>query len=233
MLSIVLSIINFLWYNVLGLYSISRVQKTDKVQLKSALFLHSVACFINGFVAFLALINMHVMQINGRTIYYLRYVEWTLCTPLLTYEICKVASMNNHQIMIIVSLTVAFCLCGTIAALTKYFWAKIFLGLKGSVFAYIVMYKLFQVLHLGKEQVSHINILTLILIWPMYVATWGIGPDVFDIISGRKEWIIQCALSLLLKTISASYAILTYDEIDVENTAGAGMDMMQYMFHNM
>lgn len=231
MLSIVLEVVNSLWYHALGLYSLSRVQKTDKIQLKSAVFVHSLACFINGFVAFLALLNMHVMQMNGRTIYYLRYVEWTLCTPLLTYEICTIASMDVCQTMIIVFLTVAFCLCGTIAALTSLLWAKLLLGLKGSVYASIVMYKLFQILHLGQDKISHINILTNILIWPMYVATWGMGPDVFNIISGRKEWLVQCALSILLKTISASYAFLTYDETDVDNASGATMELIQYIVH--
>ena len=65
----------------------------------------------------------------------------------------------------------------------------------------------------------------------MYVATWGMGPDVFNIISGRKEWLVQCALSILLKTISASYAFLTYDETDVDNASGATMELIQYIVH--
>jgi bacteriorhodopsin len=130
-------------------------------------------------------------------------------------------------------MTIAFCVCGTIAALTYLFWAKVLLGLQGSVYASIVIFKLFQ--SLSREQnrtsTSHrvrtFNITATTLIWPLYVATWGMGPDVYHVISGRREWIIQSIFSIVLKTISASFAILTYSEVDIENAASATMELVQ------
>lgn len=230
MLQNTLCVANSLWYHALGAYSLSRVSKTNNLPLKYSIFFHSLTCFINGFVAFLVLLDMHVVQLHGRPIYYLRYVEWTLCTPLLTYEICQVASMDICETVTIVWLTIAFCFCGSIAAFTNLFWAKIILGLKGSLYASFVIYKLIKVLYQKQSKVSHINIIMTIIVWPLYVATWGMGPDVFHVISGRREWIIQSIFSILLKTISVSYAFLTYEEVDIENAFNATMELMQYIF---
>jgi bacteriorhodopsin len=237
MLYTIVGVLNSLWFHILGFYSLSRVSKTDNIQLKSAMLYHSLTCFLNGFVAFLVLINMHSIIINGRRLYYLRYVEWTLCTPLLTYEICLVSAINIHETFIIVTLTVAFCLCGTVAALTNLFWAKVFLGIKGSFCACVVMCKLVNVVIQGHDGLSStdklnkFNILANTFIWPLYVATWGMGPDVFHLISGQQELIMQSLFSIVLKTLQASYAFLTYDEMDIENTSNATFELMQYLFY--
>jgi bacteriorhodopsin len=233
----VVSVMNSLWYHFLGFYCMSRVSKTENVKLKSAMLYHSITCFINGFIAFLTIIDMHITNINGRPIYYLRYLEWTLCTPLLTYEICQVSDMNIHETMAIVSFTIAFCLCGAIAAFTRFFWAKVVLGIKGSFYACIVVYKLIDVTVQRHGDISAtnnlntFNTIAITLIWPMYVATWGMGPDVFHIISGRREWIMQSIFSIVLKTLQASYAFLTYNEMDVENASNATFELVQYLFH--
>jgi bacteriorhodopsin len=138
--------------------------------------------------------------------------------------------MDICETVTIVCLTIAFCFCGFIAALTSLLWAKIFLGMKGSLYASFVIYRLIKVLYQEHSKVSHINIIMTIFVWPLYVATWGMGPDVFHVISGRREWIIQSILSILLKTISVSYAFLTYEEVDIENASNVTFELMQYIF---
>jgi bacteriorhodopsin len=139
---------------------------------------------------------------------------------MMTYEMCLASRMSSYEIRTIVALTIAFCICGTISAFTSYLWAKIALGVKGTIYCIIVLYKL------GRESfqdtprdfmqnVGYYNFITTVIVWPLYILTWGLGPDVYSIISANDEEFVQQISSLILKTFAVAYAILTFD-FDIE-----------------
>jgi bacteriorhodopsin len=128
--------------------------------------------------------------------------------------------MSSYEIKTIVVLTLSFCICGSIAAFTSYQWAKIVLGVKGTIYCIVVLYKLGRALVQGSQRdfmqnVGYYNFITTVIVWPLYILTWGLGPDVYSIISANDEEFVQQISSLILKTFAVAYAILTFD-FDIE-----------------
>jgi bacteriorhodopsin len=229
-----------IWYNVIGVFIITRVNHSTSDRVKYILAYHAGVCMINSLVSFASILDLHVAVINGRTVYFLRYIEWTLCTPIMSCEMCQSAQMLTYDTIIIVILTLAFSFCGSIASLTRHFWAKTLLGFQGTAYAMIVIYKLLKYGtdnsvnnttlddHLLMEhRINKMNIMAAAFIWPMYVISWALGPDVFGIISGYTEWMIENVLSITLKTICSSYALLTYNYVDVEDTMSRVTDILE------
>ena len=214
-----LSVTSMVWYNIMGLFCLSRYKCESEIA-RSITFVHGVVCLINGFCVFLGLANLDRMNIRSREVSYLRYVEWTICTPLMTYEMCLASRISKWEINTILVFTIAFCICGSIAALTSYQWAKLVLGVKGSIYCIIVLYKLGYACFRGNpsdfmSRVGYYNFIVTLTLWPLYVFTWGLGPDVYSIISAHDEIYAQHMFSLILKSCAAMYSILTFN-FDIE-----------------
>jgi bacteriorhodopsin len=236
-----IGIFTTLWYNVIGVFIITRVNRSTSERMKYILAYHAAVCLINSLISFASLLDLHIAIIDGRAVYFLRYIEWTLCTPLMACEMCQSAQMVAYDTIMIVILTIAFSLCGSLAALTRHFWAKTILGFQGTTYAIIVLYKLlkygigdntyganFNEPQLDIERrINRINIMSAVVIWPMYVITWSLGPDMFGFISGYTEWMIQNIISIGFKTLFSSYALLTYHIFDVEDTLSRVNDILE------
>lgn len=233
------SIFVAVWYNFVGVFIITRVNHSANEREKNVLAYHAAVCLINSLISFASVLNLHVTIIEGRAVYFLRYIEWTVCTPLMTCEMCQSSQMLAYDTTVIVILTIAFSFCGSIAALTKQFWAKSVLGVQGTIYALIVVYKLLKYgfasmveapvdEHLQLEcRINKMNIMMSAFIWPMYVIMWTMGPDMFGIVSGRTEWIVENILSIALKTICASYTLLTYHKADSEDAMTMVNDVIE------
>lgn len=215
-----LNIFSIIWYNVIGLFCLSRWKCQSEIA-KSITFIHGCVCLINGFCIFLGLANLDKIHLANRDVAYLRYVEWTLCTPMMTYEMCLASRMLSCEIKTIVALTVAFCICGSIAAFTSYQWTKIVLGIKGTIYCVIVLYKIGHACFNDTtpqdfmHNVGYYNFIATVLVWPLYICSWGLGPDVLSIISANDEDFAQQIFSLILKSVAVAYSILTFD-FDIE-----------------
>jgi bacteriorhodopsin len=129
-------------------------------------------------------------------------------------------------------LTASFCLCGIIAAITRVLWAKVLLGTQGTIYSLIVIKHLLD--HAFQEtivsrmnRINKVNIITTVFIWPLFVVTWGFGPDVYNIISGEQELIIETSLSLLLKSVSGLYAFLVYREFNIQQFGDTLVETLQ------
>jgi bacteriorhodopsin len=236
----VIQVFTVVWYNVVGVFIITRVNHSTTDRVKYILAYHAAVCLINSLISFASILNLHVAIIEGRTVYFLRYIEWTLCTPIMSCEMCQSAQMLTYDTIIIVILTLAFSFCGSIASLTRHLWAKTILGFQGTAYAMIVIHKLLKygtnnnvidTIHDDHLQMEHrinkMNIMSAAFIWPMYVIAWSLGPDVFGMISGYTEWMIENILSLALKTICTSYTLLTYRYVDVEDTMSRVTDILE------
>lgn len=216
----IFNICSSLWFHIIAFHSLICTPKTSDNTLKHILVTHAITSIITGFILIASVLNIHIYRINGRDVNLLRYIEWLLCTPLLTSEICQAGHFDYVNTVIILILTASFCLCGILAAMTHVLWAKIVLGAQGTVYSLIVIKILLK--HAFQETngsqmntINKINIITTTCIWPLFVVTWGFGPDVYNIITGEQELIIETTLSLLLKSVSGLYAFLVYSEFDI------------------
>ncbi len=206
-----------IWYNILGLYSLYRGSFLNNGSYKSAA-IHGIVCFINSFCCIMQYINLDLLFINEIRIKYLRYIEWTVCTPLMILEIALSSNLTSIQTMPIIVLSISFCLCGTIAAMTTIMWFKIVLGVQGTLYCIIVIYRLWK-LTLEKidfatkdTRVAIANLLCATTIWPVFVVTWGLGPDVYQVINIKHEYIIDSVSSITLKTFALSFALISTSE---------------------
>lgn len=229
---IIFGVFNTCWFHTLSFYSLLRISKTNDMNLKKILLSHAIACLINGLIAMATLLNMHMYHINGRDIYLLRYIEWVVCTPLLTSEICQAGEFEHMDTTVILCLTIAFNLCGMLAAITRTMWAKIILGVQGTIYSLFVVHKLLSYAFRQRQQsrqttINIFNIFVTAFVWPLYVITWGLGPDVYGVITGQQEWVVQSVMSIILKTMFASYAMLTHLDFDIENVANVMIEIAQ------
>lgn len=217
-----------IWYNIMGLYSLYKGSFVTYGLHQSAA-VHGIVCFINSFCCLLQVVSLDTLHIDSQPVQYLRYVEWSVCSPLMILEMTLASRLTSSQALPILVLTTAFCLCGTIAAFSVTMWMKVFLGVQGSVYCFIVVYRMWK-LTLEKEvrlssstgltqeilnfdnvdvQVAIANLLMASLLWPVFVVTWGLGPDVYKVITPTQELIAESIASLILKTFALSYAFIT------------------------
>lgn len=234
----VLNIFVAVWYHIVGVFIITRINHSTNDREKYVLAYHAAVCLINSLISFASVLNLHIAVLGGRNVYFLRYIEWTVCTPLMTCEMCQSSQMLAYDTIVIVILTFAFSFCGSIAALTKILWAKSVLAMQGTIYALIVMYKLMKYgfahteipfdEHMELERkINKMNIMLAAFIWPMYVVMWISGPDMFELVSGRTEWIVENILSIVLKSLCSSYILLTYHRGDLEDAMTMVNDVIE------
>lgn len=218
-LEIIFIVFQIVWYNFLGLLSLYRGSITTNGVYQSAA-IHGIVCFINAFCRILEFIKINKLYINNSSINYLRYTEWTICTPLMILEITLASRFSAAQTLPLIVLSVAFCLSGSIAALTRIMWLKIILGVKGTFYCVIVIFRLWKII-LNKRnifvskkeyEVSLINLMFASLLYPVFIVTWALGPDIYHVINIRHELLIENISSLTLKTCALSFALISTSE---------------------
>lgn len=152
-----------------------------------------------------------------REVYWARYVDWTLTTPLLLLDLCLLAGLNGGHIFMAVIADIIMVLTGLFAAFgaegtpQKWGWYAI------SCVAYLVV-----IWHLalhgrpmafGKgEKVggffTSIALYTFI-IWTAYPIVWGIA-DGSRNVSVNKEIIAYAILDILAKPVFGAWLLVTH-----------------------
>lgn len=205
------------WYNFIGLICLYRGSFQQVGSLKASV-IHGIVCLVNSFCSLLYAIDMDVLQFDGKSIKYLRYVEWTICSTLMLLEMMISSKLTSTQMTPLLVLTLAFCMCGTIAALSALIWVKLLMAVQGTFYCVIVLLRLWRVVlekHIPKDidiNVAIVNLMMATAIWPMYILTWGLGPDVFAVISDRQETLAELIASVILKTVGMTYAFVSASE---------------------
>lgn len=207
-----------IWYNLMGLFSL---YKGSFIHCNShkAIAIHGIICLINSFCYLLQAVHMDTLLIKGRTIKFLRYVEWSICSPLMILQIALTSHFTSQQTTPLIVLTTAFCICGTLASFTYIMWLKILLGVQGSIYCLIVVWNMWTFsirnIPIMRSRVGIANLITATMIWPAFVITWALGHDVYDVISIKHELIVEMILSLFLKSFALSYAfILSHERVE-------------------
>jgi len=152
-----------------------------------------------------------------RQVYWARYVDWSLTTPLLLLDLCLLAGMNGGNILIDIVADVIMILTGLFAAFgsegtpQKWGWYAI------ACIAYLVV--IWQLVIHGRSTVSKqggkvanffaaIGGFTLI-IWTVYPIIWGVA-DGSRNMNVDEEIIAYAVLDILAKPVFGAWLLFTH-----------------------
>lgn len=159
--------------------------------------------FLNGF---------DVSRTGGmyptRSIWYARYIDWTITTPLLLLELLLVSGMPLSNIFLTVFWDLVMIETGLIGALveSQYKWGFFVFG---CVAMFLVFYDLIIIgwssakkldASLGRTYITGTGIL--LILWTLYPVAWGLA-DGSNTISPDGEMIFYGVLDLLAKPVFA------------------------------
>ncbi|KAI4113387.1 MAG: hypothetical protein LQ341_007817, partial [Variospora aurantia] len=152
-----------------------------------------------------------------REVYWARYVDWSLTTPLLLLDLCFLAGLNGASILVAVIADLIMILTGLFAAFQvdespKWGWYAM------ACIAYLVV--VYQVALNGRQTAkakdqktatfyAAIGGFTLIL-WTVYPIIWGIA-DGSRNISVDGEIIAYAVLDILAKPVFGFWLLVTHD----------------------
>lgn len=152
-----------------------------------------------------------------RQVYWARYVDWSLTTPLLLLDLCLLAGLDGASILVAVVADIIMILTGLFAAFTteegpKWGWYAM------ACIAYLVV--VYQLGFNGRGVVqgkdsktatffSAIAGFTLIL-WTIYPVVWGIA-DGSRKIDVNAEIVAYAVLDVLAKPVFGFWLLFTHD----------------------
>ncbi|KAI4127123.1 MAG: hypothetical protein LQ338_003365 [Usnochroma carphineum] len=152
-----------------------------------------------------------------REVYWARYVDWSLTTPLLLLDLCFLAGVNGASILVAIVADVIMILTGLFAAFTideapKWGWYAM------ACIAYLVV--IYQLAINGRQTAkakdnktatffAAIGGFTLVL-WTVYPIIWGIA-DGSRNIGVDAEIIAYAVLDILAKPVFGFWLLVTHD----------------------
>ncbi|OQN96149.1 hypothetical protein B0A48_18064 [Cryoendolithus antarcticus] len=171
--------------------------------------------------------NRHIPDVENvvyRQVYWARYVDWTLTTPLLLLDLALLAGLNGGSILIAVVADIIMVLTGLFAAFgseqtaQKWGWYTI------ANIAYLVV--IWQLVYHGRAAASSkggkvgsffaaIGGFTLV-IWTVYPIVWGIA-DGSRNLNVDQEIIAYAILDVLAKPIFGAWLLFTHQSIPETN----------------
>ncbi|XXH03543.1 hypothetical protein Hte_009948 [Hypoxylon texense] len=160
-----------------------------------------------------------VTEIVKRDIYWVRYVDWSITTPLLLLDLCLLAGLNGASILVTVVSDVIMILTGLFAALSK----DEAQGWGWYAFACIAYLNIiYQVGYKGTHAMSNkdyktraffgsLSLFTLLL-WTAYPIVWGIA-DGAHRVNVDAEIIAYAVLDILAKGVFGFWLLLAHDSM--------------------
>lgn len=161
-----------------------------------------------------------------RQIFWARYVDWSITTPLLLLDLAFLAGMSGADILVAIVADVIMVLTGLFAAYghnstQKWGWYTI------ACIAYLVI--VYQVAIGGRRTVltkdsktakffSALGIFTFVL-WTLYPIVWGLG-DGSRILSVDSEIIAYAVLDILAKPVFGFWLLITHARSSATSIGG-------------
>ncbi|CAJ2502863.1 Uu.00g102570.m01.CDS01 [Anthostomella pinea] len=164
--------------------------------------------------------KLHVVtEIVNRDVYWARYVDWSLTTPLLLLDLCLFAGLDGASILVAIVSDVIMILTGLFAAFSRdsaQGWGWYTFG----CIAYLNI--VYQLGYKGRHAVSGkdaktkrffgaISLFTLIL-WTLYPIIWGVA-DGARVVGVDGEIIGYAILDVLAKPVFGFWLLLTHDKM--------------------
>ncbi|KAI0479740.1 hypothetical protein F4859DRAFT_529884 [Xylaria cf. heliscus] len=164
--------------------------------------------------------KLHVVtKLVKRQVYWVRYVDWSLTTPLLLLDLSLLAGLSGASILMLMFSDLVMILTGLFAALSR----DQAQGWGWYAFACLAFLNImYQLGYKGRYAVSTkdnktklffgaISLFTLIL-WTIYPIVWGIA-DGARMINVDGEIIAYSVLDILAKPVFGFWLLLTHDSM--------------------
>lgn len=145
-----------------------------------------------------------------RSIWYARYIDWTITTPLLLLELLLVSGLPLSTIFITLFFDIVMIITGLIGALVQstYKWGFFTMGCVAMLYVFYVLYVpgLKSASHLGPEFKKAYMMSTGVLtfLWFLYPICFGLA-DGGNVISPDGEMVFYGVLDLLAKPVFALF----------------------------
>ncbi|KAK5943718.1 hypothetical protein PMZ80_004726 [Knufia obscura] len=158
-------------------------------------------------------------EITYRQVYWARYVDWSITTPLLLLDLCLLAGLSGANILVAIVADIIMILTGLFAAYGNndgqkwgwYLWACI---------AYLVI--VYQVVYNGRIAAANKDGKTkaffaslagfTFVLWTIYPIIWGIA-DGGRLIGIDGEIVGYAVLDVLAKPVFGTWLIFTHDRM--------------------
>ncbi|KAI0535428.1 hypothetical protein GGR58DRAFT_515404 [Xylaria digitata] len=164
--------------------------------------------------------KLHVVtELVKRQVFWARYIDWTLTTPLLLVDLSLLAGLNGATILVLMFSDVVMILTGLFAAFSHdepqgWGWYAF------ACLAYLNI--VYQLVYKGRYAVSTkdtktkaffgaISLFTLAL-WTLYPIVWGVA-DGARIVNVDGEIIAYAVLDILAKPVFGFWLLLTHDNM--------------------
>ncbi|RYP78423.1 hypothetical protein DL771_000608 [Monosporascus sp. 5C6A] len=165
-----------------------------------------------------------IVEITQRQVYWARYVDWSITTPLLLLDLALLAGLSGYSILVTITADVIMILTGLFASFAdsktqKWGWYAI------GCLSYLTV--IYQLAYKGRKAVANkdnktrsffgaISLFALIL-WTVYPIVWGFAQGA-RIASVDGEIITYAVLDLLTKAVFGLWLLLTLDSNAVRST---------------
>ncbi|CAD6885182.1 unnamed protein product [Tilletia controversa] len=145
-----------------------------------------------------------------RGIWYARYIDWTITTPLLLLEILLVSGVPTSTILLTIFMDIVMIVTGLVGALvpSTYKWGFFSIGCVAMFFVFWILY---GPAHTSAKSISADNgkvyfrgAIALCFLWFLYPIAWGLA-DGGNVISTDGEMVFYGVLDLLAKPVFAIY----------------------------
>jgi len=158
-------------------------------------------------------------QVTYREVYWARYVDWSITTPLLLLDLALLAGLNGASILVAIVADLIMILTGLFAAYGKndgqkwgwYVWACI---------AYLVI--VYQVAVGGRATVANKDGKTkaffgalagfTFILWTVYPIIWGLSEGA-HVVNVDTEIIAYAVLDILAKPVFGFWLLFTHDSM--------------------
>ncbi|OTA70242.1 putative opsin-1 [Hypoxylon sp. EC38] len=160
-----------------------------------------------------------IVDIVERDIYWARYVDWSLTTPLVLLDLCLLAGLNGASILVTVVSDVIMILSGLFATLSRgeaqgWGWYAI------ACIAYLNV--VYQVAYKGRYAISSKDNKTrvffasislfILLLWTAYPIIWAVAAGA-RLINIDGEIIAYAVLDVLAKGVFGFWFLLAHDRM--------------------
>ncbi|KAM0326220.1 hypothetical protein ACHAQA_006817 [Verticillium albo-atrum] len=154
-----------------------------------------------------------------REIFYVRYIDWFVTTPLLLLDLCLTAGLPWPTILVVILADEVMIICGLVGALvsTSYKWGYWVFGM--IAFFYVVYALVVDGRHHAKalggsiyQTYNRCGVLTIFL-WFLYPIAWGLSEG-GNIIHPDSEAIFYGILDVIAKPVFGFLLLFGHRNID-------------------
>lgn len=152
--------------------------------------------------------GLGIAEVNGRNVYYMRYVDWFFTTPLLLLDLAMLAGSDFWDTFFVIGMDALMILAGALATFSSGAgkWALFMIGMITFV---LFLYKLFVSMSESAKKLGGSVHSQFMMVAGISMGIWWVYPVLFVLCEGAE-------------ILSEEMEVLTYCIIDVAAKCGVG-----------